>query len=104
MHPHTQRLVVWSAVASLLAGCAAATRAPGGSAPAASGTPRAAERRVENDNPGRAAAAVADSLRRLLDAAVRDSAFPGAYAAVGTRTAVLASYGAGHLDWPRPRA
>ena len=39
----------------------------------------------------------------ILDAAVRDSAFPGAYAVIGNRAGVLAEYGAGHLDWkPSP--
>ncbi|MDA1080452.1 MAG: serine hydrolase [Gemmatimonadetes bacterium] len=41
---------------------------------------------------------LADTLRSVLDAAVRDSAFPGAYAIVGRRSGVLAEYGAGHLD------
>lgn len=46
---------------------------------------------------------LADTLHALLDAAVRDSAFPGAYAVVGNREGTLASYGAGHLDWsPSP--
>ena len=46
-----------------------------------------------------------DSLRRVLTAAVADKAFPGAYAVVGDSRGVLASVGAGHLDWaksPRP--
>ncbi len=48
---------------------------------------------------------LADSLRVLLDKAVSDSAFPGAYVVVGRKDRVLAQYGAGHLDWatsPRP--
>ncbi|MBI1808967.1 MAG: beta-lactamase family protein, partial [Gemmatimonadetes bacterium] len=45
-----------------------------------------------------------DSLRVLLDRAVADSAFPGAYVVVGRKDRVLAQYGAGHLDWaPSPR-
>jgi CubicO group peptidase (beta-lactamase class C family) len=44
------------------------------------------------------------SVRATLDRAVADSAFPGAYALVGTHDRILASYGAGHLDWaPSPR-
>jgi beta-glucosidase-like glycosyl hydrolase/CubicO group peptidase (beta-lactamase class C family) len=46
-----------------------------------------------------------DTLRVLLDRAVADSAFPGAYAIVGRHDRILARYGAGHLDWaasPRP--
>ncbi len=43
-------------------------------------------------------------VRATLDRAVADSAFPGAYALVGTHDRILASYGAGHLDWaPSPR-
>ena len=44
------------------------------------------------------------ALRTLLDRAVADSAFPGAYVIVGRKDRILASYGAGHLDWaPSPR-
>ncbi|HEY2848263.1 MAG TPA: serine hydrolase domain-containing protein, partial [Gemmatimonadaceae bacterium] len=44
-----------------------------------------------------------DSLRATLDAAVADSAFPGAYVVVGRHDKILAEYGAGHLDWaPSP--
>jgi CubicO group peptidase (beta-lactamase class C family) len=54
--------------------------------------------------PGRRA--LLDSVARVLDRAVADSAFPGAYAAVGTAAGVLAEYGAGRIDWaadaPRP--
>ncbi|HKG95240.1 MAG TPA: serine hydrolase domain-containing protein [Gemmatimonadaceae bacterium] len=50
--------------------------------------------------------AVADTVQRVLDRAVADSAFPGAYAVVGTRDGVIAEYGAGRIDWaadaPRP--
>jgi CubicO group peptidase (beta-lactamase class C family) len=45
-------------------------------------------------------AAVADSMRRVLDAALADSAFPGAFAVVGNRHGVIAEYAVGHLDWP----
>jgi len=51
-----------------------------------------------------AAAAINDSVRKVLDRAVADSAFPGAVAVVGTHGRVIAEYGAGHLDWaPSPR-
>jgi CubicO group peptidase (beta-lactamase class C family) len=49
--------------------------------------------------------ALNDTLKALLDRAVADSAFPGAYAIVGRHDRILARYGAGHLDWaasPRP--
>lgn len=49
------------------------------------------------------ASPLTDTLRTILDAAVRDSAFPGAYAVVGRRSGIIAEYGAGHLDWsPSP--
>lgn len=50
---------------------------------------------------------LADSLTAILRAGVRDSAFPGAIAVVGTRFGVAASASAGRLDWarsPRPSA
>lgn len=48
-----------------------------------------------------------DTLQVILRAGVRDSAFPGAIAVVGTRDGVLAQATAGHLDWsssPAPTA
>jgi len=68
--------------ALLLAACG-----PAGTPPA----PRAAV-------PDQVAARVADSLRAVLQRAVADSAFPGAYAAVGTRDGVIADLGVGRLD------
>ena len=45
-----------------------------------------------------------DSVRAVLDAARADSAFPGAFAVVGTGDSVLVEYGVGTLDWsPSPR-
>ncbi|MBA3558306.1 MAG: serine hydrolase [Gemmatimonadaceae bacterium] len=40
-----------------------------------------------------------DTVRALLGRAVTDSAFPGAYAVVGSTTTIYASQGAGQLDW-----
>ena len=49
------------------------------------------------------AGALRDVLVRTLDRALADSAFPGAYAIVGNREAVLAERGVGRLDWtPSP--
>ncbi len=42
--------------------------------------------------------ALRDTLRGVLDQAIADGAFPGAYAAVGTADGVLAEYGVGRLD------
>ncbi len=41
---------------------------------------------------------VLDSVRSVLDKAVVDGAFPGAYAVIGTRAGIIAEYGAGRLD------
>lgn len=46
---------------------------------------------------------VADTVRAVLDRFQLDSAFPGAYAVVGTHDRILASIGVGHVDW-RPSA
>ncbi|MGI8497753.1 MAG: serine hydrolase domain-containing protein [Gemmatimonadaceae bacterium] len=46
--------------------------------------------------------AVQDSMRRVLDRAIADSAFPGAFAIAGGHDAVYASMGVGHLDWKQP--
>ena len=44
-----------------------------------------------------------DSVRRLLESARRDSAFPGAYVVVGNRDSIYTQYGVGTLDWaPSP--
>ena len=44
-------------------------------------------------------AALRDSLRAILVRAQADSAFPGAYAVVGTHAGILAHDSVGHLDW-----
>ncbi|MBC7790685.1 MAG: serine hydrolase, partial [Anaerolineae bacterium] len=43
--------------------------------------------------------ALSDTVRQLLARAAADSAFPGAYAVVGSTTAIYASLGTGQLDW-----
>lgn len=40
-----------------------------------------------------------DSLQAVLSRAAADSAFPGAYAVVGTHAGILAEDSVGHLDW-----
>jgi CubicO group peptidase (beta-lactamase class C family) len=48
-------------------------------------------------------AAIRDSLRSILARAAADSAFPGAYAVIGTHDRILAADSVGHLDWgPSP--
>jgi CubicO group peptidase (beta-lactamase class C family) len=81
-----------AALAALLCLAPFAVRAQG---PSARPAPRSLSTRV------------ADTLRIVLDAAVRHHAFPGGYAVIGTHAGIVASYGAGHLDWsptPRPDA
>ncbi len=46
-----------------------------------------------------AGAAIADSVRAVLLRGLADSAYPGAYAVVGSRSRIYASVGVGHLDW-----
>ncbi|MEP7343956.1 MAG: serine hydrolase domain-containing protein [Gemmatimonadaceae bacterium] len=46
---------------------------------------------------------LSDTLQVILRAAIRDSAFPGAIAVVGTRDGILAEVSAGRIDWsPSP--
>ena len=40
-----------------------------------------------------------DTVGAILEAGVRDSTFPGAFAVIGTRNQVLLERAAGHLDW-----
>ncbi len=48
-------------------------------------------------------ARLGDSVRAILTLGVRDSAFPGAVAIVGTRDGILTETAVGHLDWdPSP--
>lgn len=42
---------------------------------------------------------LSEALARVLDQGLRDRAFPGAYAIVGSGRGVVAQYGAGSLDW-----
>ncbi len=44
-------------------------------------------------------AAIADSVRAVLLRGLADSAYPGAYAVVGSSKEIYASMGVGHLDW-----
>jgi CubicO group peptidase (beta-lactamase class C family) len=53
--------------------------------------------------PAARAQAVRDSMTAVLQRAVADGAFPGAYAAVGTVRGVLADVGVGRLDADDPR-
>ncbi len=50
--------------------------------------------------PAPAPPTVAQAVRAVLEQALADSAFPGAYAIVGTTHEDLASVGVGRIDWP----
>lgn len=43
--------------------------------------------------------ALTDSVRRVLEAGVRDSVFPGAIAVIGSRTQLLSEVAVGRIDW-----
>jgi len=94
------------ALGALSLAAAACARPPREAAPpvAAPATTASAAAPIASDARRR----VQDTVRAVLDAALADSAFPGAYAVVGTRDGVVAEYGVGRLDWaasePRPDA
>jgi len=44
-------------------------------------------------------ATIRDSVKAVLDRALRDSAFPGGIAVVGTRSRIIAQVAVGRLDW-----
>lgn len=66
-----------------------ASSSPSASSPTAGEAPTAASR----------SAAIAATLGPILERGVRDSAFPGAIAIVGTRAGISATVAAGQLDW-----
>lgn len=70
----------------LLAGCATVQRQPATGAGRQPGGPSLA-------------AAIRDSVRSVLLRGLADSAYPGAYAVVGSSREIYASMGVGHLDW-----
>jgi CubicO group peptidase (beta-lactamase class C family) len=103
----TQPLVITSlnSVLLIVAGALACTA----KAPMVAATqPRTAGATVRRAGPTSATIALLrDSVRLVLDRARADSAFPGAFAVIGTSDSVLVEYGAGTLDWstsPRPDA
>lgn len=95
--------------AGLLVGCApgAGTPAPAEQPPVKSNPPAAtvppAAPVGESAPAASRAAAIAAAVGPIMERAVRDSAFPGGIAVVGTRSGILATVAAGHLDWaPSP--
>jgi len=101
MHSRFGPLRTWFCVLLGASACAGTRAASGAGARNAASAERVSP---ANDNltAGRMAA-LSDTVRRVLDKALRDSAFPGAYAVVGNHLGVLAAYGVGRLDWaPSP--
>jgi serine-type D-Ala-D-Ala carboxypeptidase len=45
-------------------------------------------------------AVIRDSVKQVLDRALRDSAFPGAIAVVGRGSGIITQYAVGRIDWP----
>ena len=98
-------------VPTLLAAAACASAAPAADpVPPSDATPATASPTIDSVPPGArvrfdaaAAAAVRDSMHAVLARARADSAFPGAYAAVGDADGVIAEATVGTLDWaPSP--
>ena len=83
--------------ALVLAGAACAPGTAPVTSAAAGGEPVAPLRAALTDHDVRRA--VRDSVRRVLDRALADSAFPGAFAAVGDSAGDIATYGVGRIDW-----
>ena len=84
------RIIAAALVASLAVAAYGCARVKAAGAPAAA----AASLRV----PTARVAALRDSVHAALDRAIADSAFPGAYVAVGNSAGVLVEYSVGQLD------
>jgi serine-type D-Ala-D-Ala carboxypeptidase len=83
----------------LLTGLAATLAACARQAPPAQSSPGAVDRNDVAPTDATLLRALRDSVTAILLRAQVDSAFPGAYAVVGTHDGVLASASVGHLDW-----
>jgi CubicO group peptidase (beta-lactamase class C family) len=59
----------------------------------------ATARQQAEPSPEPSRAAISDSVRAVLLRGLADSAYPGAYAVVGSAKEIYASMGVGHLDW-----
>lgn len=90
-------------VAFTLVACAprVGTEAPAGQVTLNSNPAASSTQTVTGETPAAAAraAAIAAGIGPILERAVRDSAFPGAIAVVGTRSGISATVAVGHLDW-----
>jgi CubicO group peptidase (beta-lactamase class C family) len=96
----------WALLAATVTlGCTASTSTTAGtSASTHADGPQPGARWVARGPTAAKIAILRDTVRAVLDRARADSAFPGAYAVVGTRDSVLVAYGVGSLDWlPSPR-
>jgi CubicO group peptidase (beta-lactamase class C family) len=100
MHRRSPGTLIRSSLAAMLAACVGGAGAPRADELQGAALP-AIEPARETDAVRRA---LADTLQRILDRAVTDSAFPGAIAVIGTHAGPLVTVSAGHLDWaPSPR-
>jgi len=87
----------WALLAMTAWGCAATA----GSSPTQTSGPAAPTRPAPSPE---TVGTLRDTVRVVLERARADSAFPGAFAIVGSRDGVLAQLGVGGLDWsPSPR-
>lgn len=93
--PSIERVVTALIAAVTVGGCATTPSVAQSSSPATR-TAGAAHTSTESDAVPRV---IRDSLHAILGRSYADSAFPGAYAVVGTHAGVLAEDSVGHLDW-----
>lgn len=90
------------AASAASAGCASAP-AGGASERAPDAAPGVAGRPAHRAPSRETVAVLRDTVRAVLDRASADSAFPGAFAVIGSADSVLVQYGVGTLDWqPSP--
>src|SRR5688572_103455 len=91
---------LWIVIAVAAYGCVASGTPAGSTGQPAGGSSPTAPQAVS----AAAAATLRDTVRAILERARADSAFPGAFAVVGSGDSVLAQFGVGTLDWaPSPR-
>jgi serine-type D-Ala-D-Ala carboxypeptidase len=92
-------MLIGSSLAVVVAACVGGAGAPRPDELQGAAVPAVEPARV----PDPVRRALADTLQRILDRAVADSAFPGAIAVIGTHAGPLVTVAAGHLDWaPSP--
>jgi CubicO group peptidase (beta-lactamase class C family) len=91
-HAAVARVLATCGTLTMVTACAATGQVPAGGELAAVPATELAARGIDVQR-------VRDSLTAVLTRALRDSAFPGAIAVVGTRSGVVAKVAVGALDW-----